>query len=340
LLFEEADFLLLANAANYIRQKKHPEKTITFVIDRNINYTNVCLNKCSFCAFYKNAGDDESYVLSIDEVVDKVNEAVALDGTQIMLQGGLNPDIELGYYLDILSSLREKFGKKIQIHSFSPPEISFLAQNNNLSIKELLLKLNNAGLDSIPGGGAEMLVDKVRRKISPKKIMSKKWLGVMEEAHKIGMKTTSTMMFGSVESYEDRVSHLEAIRDLQDKYSGFTAFIPWTFQAGNTELGGKETDAIDYLKTLAISRLYLDNIDNIQASWVTQGSKIAQLSILFGANDMGSTMIEENVVKATGVDYRLSKSEIIGMIEDAGYSPAQRTTDYRIIRMFNGGTKS
>lgn len=251
-----------------------------------------------------------------------------------MLQGGLNPDLKLDYYIDLLTALKERFGSKIQIHSFSPPEISFFAEIYNLSVAEVLNKLRHAGLNSVPGGGAELLVDEVRKRISPKKIMSKKWLGVMEEAHKIGMRTTSTMMFGSVETFEDRVGHLDEIRTLQDKHGGFTAFIPWTFQSGNTELGGCETSAVDYLKTLAISRIYLDNIKNIQASWVTQGSKIAQVSLVFGANDLGSTMIEENVVRATGVDYCLSKEEIIRMIENAGYKAAQRTTGYKIIRTF------
>ncbi|RJQ32917.1 MAG: dehypoxanthine futalosine cyclase [Actinobacteria bacterium] len=331
-LLEQKDLIGLGQAANYVRQKKIPGNLATFVIDRNINYTNICTTKCKFCAFFRPEGDPEGYTLSVEEVIDKISEAKALDGTQIMLQGGLNPQLDLNYYLTILKEIKKKFD--IQIHSFSPPEIVYFSKQFGMSFSQTLQTLKEAGLDSIPGGGAEILVDEVRKIIAPSKIPAKLWLEVMEEAHKLGMKSTATMMFGSVESYADRVEHMKKIRGLQDKTGGFTAFIPWTYQSGHTELGGEQTTAIDYLKTLAVSRIYLDNVPNIQASWVTQGAKIGQLALTFGANDLGSMMIEENVVAATGVNYKLSKEEIVRIIKDAGFEAAQRTTMYEVIERY------
>jgi len=332
-LLNSRDLLLLGCLAGKVKQRFHDE-LVTFVIDRNINYTNICTTKCKFCAFYREADSPEAYSLTHDEVLEKVAEAVSLDGTQLMLQGGLNPELGLDYYLDLLKLIKSKFAD-VQIHSFSPPEIVFFSKKFGLSISEALKLLNEAGLDSLPGGGAEILVDKVRREISPGKIPSRLWLEVMREAHLLGMKSTATMMFGSIESCEDRLEHLDKIRSLQDETGGFTAFIPWTFQSGHTQLGGGETSAVDYLKTLAVSRIYLDNVKNIQASWVTQGSKIGQLALAFGANDLGSTMIEENVVAATGVSYSMSKEEIVRLIQNAGFNAAQRTTLYDIIEKFN-----
>ena len=339
-LFKSADLLDLGERADGIRQTLHPEGVVTFVVDRNINYTNVCINQCRFCAFYREAGSPEAYVLSEYELFKKIEETIALEGTQILLQGGLHPDLGLDYYTALLKSIKSRFD--INVHGFSPPEVCYLARKHNLSIRETIQILKDAGLDSIPGGGAEILSDRVREVLSPKKIKSGEWLRVMEEAHGLGMRTTATMMFGSVEGPEDIIEHLDVIRSLQDRTGGFTAFIPWSFQPGNTELSvGAYRDtplrpatAVDYLRVLALSRLYLDNINNIQASWVTQGLKLAQVALRFGANDFGSTMIEENVVRAAGVSYLVSKEDIVNAIKVAGFAPAQRNTYYKIIRKF------
>lgn len=336
-LLTNADLLDLGERADTARKALHPEGVVTFIVDRNINYTNVCINKCTFCAFYREPGSAEAYVLPEEELFKKIEETLALGGTQILLQGGLNPELGLDYYLDLLTSIKERFA--INIHGFSPPEITHLARAHDLTVKEALLLLRQAGLDSIPGGGAEMLSDRVREALSPRKIKSSQWLKVMEEAHRLGMRTTATMMFGSVEGPEDIIEHLDALRSLQDRTGGFTAFIPWSFQPGNTELTAGRTDlqpatAVDYLRVLALSRLYLDNIANIQASWVTQGLKLAQVALRFGGNDFGSTMIEENVVRAAGVSYRVSKDDIVSAIISAGFRAAQRDTYYNILQYF------
>lgn len=352
-LLKNSDLLELGERADKIRKNLHPDGIATFIVDRNINYTNVCINKCRFCAFYREAESPDAYVLSNDEIFKKIEETIALGGTQILLQGGIHPELGIDYYIELLKAIKGHYD--INIHGFSPPEISYLSERHNLTIRETLIILKQAGLDSIPGGGAEILSDRVREIISPKKIKSSKWLNVMEDAHNIGMRTTATMMFGSVEEPEDIIEHLDAIRTLQDKTGGFTAFIPWSFQPGNTELaqkspphpplakGGRRgginstlytATAVDYLRVLALSRLYLDNIRNIQASWVTQGLKLAQVALRFGANDFGSTMIEENVVKATGVSYSVSKKNIIQAIQDSGFKAAQRDTYYNIIKSF------
>ncbi len=341
-LLKTADLLDLGEEADNIRKDLHPEGRVTFVVDRNINYTNVCINKCTFCAFYREAGHAEAYVLSDDAIFRKIEETLDLGGTQILIQGGLHPDLDLDYYTGLLKAIKDRY--TINVHGFSPPEISYLAKKHDLTVREALLILRQAGLDSIPGGGAEILSDRVREILSPKKIKSSEWLKVMEEAHRIGMRTTATMMFGSVEAPEDIIEHLDAIRSLQDRTGGFTAFIPWSFQPGNTELSrqaaGKRkakvspATAVDYLKVLALSRIYLDNIRNVQASWVTQGLKLAQVALRFGANDFGSTMIEENVVRAAGVSYTVSKEDIIEAIKSAGFNAAQRDTCYNIVRSF------
>lgn len=336
-LLNSFDLLLLGNQADAIRKNLHPEGIVTFVVDRNINYTNVCTNKCKFCAFYREINSPDAYILSEKDLFDKIEETIQLGGTQILLQGGLHPELDIYYYCNLLKSIKERYS--INIHGFSPPEICYLSQRHNISVKETLLILRKAGLDSIPGGGAEILSDRVRERISPNKIKSSKWLEVMEEAHNIGMKTTATMMFGSIEEPEDIIRHLEAIRNLQDKTGGFTAFIPWTFQPSNTELSKKNilkdsATAVDYLRVLALSRIYLDNINNIQASWVTQGLEIAQIALRFGANDFGSTMIEENVVKSAGISYIVSKEDIIQAIKSTNFKPAQRDTYYNIIKEF------
>lgn len=343
-LLKNADLLGLGMMADDMRRALHPHGNVSFIIDRNINYTNVCINKCKFCAFYRNKGDKDAYVLSKRKLFNKIRETIEQGGTQILMQGGLHPDLDLDYYIDLLRSIKEKF--PIHVHGFSPPEVTYIAGTSGLSIKETILALKNAGLDSIPGGGAEILSDRVREQVSPKKIMTGQWLKVMEEAHKIGMKTTATMMFGSVEGPKDIIEHLEALRKLQDRTGGFTAFIPWSFQPGNTELNerqgargkgrGKNTEfhpatGVEYLRVLALSRAYLDNIPNIQASWVTQGLKMAQVALRFGANDFGSTMLEENVVAAAGVKHLVSVKDIIGAIRGAGFRPIQRNMYYDTI---------
>lgn len=338
-LLKTSDLLDLGERADNIRKDLHPHGIVTFIVDRNINYTNICINRCRFCAFYRDKGNPDAYVLSNEEIFRKIEETISLGGTQILLQGGINPELDIHYYIELLREIKDRYS--INIHGFSPPEISYLSDRHNLTIKETLLILRQAGLDSIPGGGAEILSDRVRKILSPRKIRSSQWLKVMEEAHKIGMKTTATMMFGSIEKPEDIIEHLDAIRKLQDKTGGFTAFIPWSFQPNNTELIQSSkfkiqnlSTAVDYLKGLALSRIYLDNIKNIQVSWVTQGLKLAQVALRFGANDFGSTMIEENVVRAAGVNFRVSKEDIVEAIKGAGFKAAQRDTYYNLIKIF------
>ncbi len=332
LLFKKANLLKLAKAADDVCKKKHPDGFATFQIDRNINYTNICQNQCSFCAFYRKKDHPEAYVLSREEIEKKVAETIALSGKQVMLQGGINPDLKIDYYTNIFKEIKKKFN--IRIHSLSPPEIVYIAESARLSISDALRELIKAGLDSLPGGGAEILVDRVRQRISPRKISSGKWLEVMEEAHKIGLKTTATMMIGTVETIEDRITHLQKIRDLQDETGGFLSFISWTFQPGNTALGGKPVSSIEYLRTLSIARLFLDNFPNVQGSWVTQGKDIGQICLSFGANDLGSIMIEENVVKAAGVSHRMTVDEMVDLIGKAGKIPAQRDTEFNILKVY------
>ena len=329
-LFKHADLLTLGEIANGLRKRLHPERLVTFVVDRNINYTNICVNKCKFCAFYREADSLDAYILSREEIFTKIEETLAQGGTQILMQGGVHPDLGIDYFEDLFRSIKACF--TIQIHSLSPSEISYVAKKAGLSIKDALTRLKAAGLDSIPGGGAEILVDRVRKKVSPNKIRWRQWADVMRAAHKLGMPSTATMMFGSVETDKEIMEHLLRLRDIQDETGGFTAFIPWTYQPGNTELGGRSATAVEYLKVLALSRIMLDNFDNIQASWVTQGAKIAQVALEFGANDFGSTMIEENVVAAAGITFRMTKQEIVNIIRDAGYAPAQRDTRYNILK--------
>lgn len=336
-MLKEASFHELGREADKIRQSLHPEGIVTFVVDRNINYTNVCINRCKFCAFWRPKEHPEAYVISYDELAKKIEETIQKGGTQILLQGGVNPELGLDFYVNMLKFIKNNF--KIHVHGFSPPEISFLAKKEGLSIREILTCLRQAGLDSIPGGGAEILSDRVRQIQSPNKIKSSEWLNVMREAHSLGMKTSATMMFGSIDTEEDIIEHLDALRELQDQTGGFTAFIPWSFQPGNTELKRENPElmpqgAVKYLRVLALSRIYLDNFPNIQVSWVTQGIKVAQVGLRFGANDFGSTMLEENVVRATGVSYRVTMDEIVEAIRSAGFKPAQRDTYYNILRYF------
>ncbi len=330
-LFGSDDLITIGMLADSVRRKKHPEPVVTYIIDRNINYTNVCATECTFCAFYAKVGDEnKSYTLTNEELGNKIQETIDLGGSRILLQGGLNPDLGLDYYEDTFRFIKSNY--KIWLHALSPEEVVFISRQSGLKTRDVIKRLVEAGLDSIPGGGAEILVDSVRDRIAPKKCTSDEWLGVMNEAHRLGLRTTATMMFGHVETYEDRLQHMMVVRELQDRTGGFTAFIPWTFQPRNTELAEnhdnlrEKSSAFDYLKTLAISRLMVDNIDSIQVSWVTQGLKIAQIALTFGADDFGSLMIEENVVSAAGTKHfsGFSLSHITRAIKSAGYEPVQR----------------
>lgn len=320
----------LGMAADDVCRGRHPEMYRTFIIDRNINYTNVCKAKCRFCAFYRDEDDKDAYLLTREDLFHKIDETLELGGTQILMQGGLHQGLDMDFYINMLKSIKERF--HIHIHAFSPPEIVHFATLNGLSIPDTIKTLKDAGLDSIPGGGAEILDDRCRNKISPGKCTTNEWIDVMREAHGLGLRTTATMMFGHVESVEERINHLERIRNLQDETGGFTAFIPWTFQPQNTDIDITPLGGFEYLKMVAISRLYLDNITNIQASWVTQGAKVAQMALRFGANDMGSTMIEENVVRAAGVGFKMDKKEIMLLINDLGYEARQRNLYYDVIK--------
>ncbi|MBE0446656.1 MAG: dehypoxanthine futalosine cyclase [Actinobacteria bacterium] len=331
LLLKEGDLLAIGSAADIVRERLFAD-TVTFIIDRNINYTNICTSKCRFCAFYRDKDDSEAYLLSKEEVFSKIEETLALGGTQIMMQGGLHPELKIDYYEDLLRSIKEHY--PIVIHSFGAPEVAYIASISDISIDEVLKRLKDAGLDSLPGAGAEILVDHYREAVSPNKVSADRWLDVMERAHYLGIESTSTMMMGGPESVEDRIEHMSKIRRLQDRTGGFRAFIAWTYQPGHTELGGETVSSREYLKTLAVARLFFDNIKHIQGSWVTQGKDIGQLSLSFGADDLGSIMIEENVVRATGVTYKMSKDEMVRLIEATGKRAARRNTTYEIIERF------
>ena len=329
-LFKSPNLLPLGHAADAIRQQKHPEGYITYIVDRNINYTNWCYVDCDFCAFYRHRKDPDAYVMERDELGQKIQETLELGGELILMQGGLHPKLKLEWYEDLLRWIKANY--KIHIHGFSPPELDWFAKINRMSLREMLIRLRDAGLDSIPGGGAEILTDHARNIISPKKCTADEWLEVMRQGHKVGLKSSATMMYGHVESYAERVEHLMRLRELQDETGGFTAFICWSFQPSNTELAHiPPAGSFEYLKTLAISRLVLDNIDNFQSSWVTQGPKIGQLSLKFGANDMGGTMIEENVVSKAGTVYCMPIEEIERTISELGFVPKRRNFFYDIL---------
>ena len=331
-LLKHGDAIELGRLADAKRRELFGD-TVTFIVDRNINYTNVCKNECKFCAFFRRKEHKDAYLLTYDEILAKVKETVAAGGTQVMIQGGLYPDLGLEYYEKMLRLIRDKF-PSITIHSFTATEIQYFAQQAGISVLDTLKRLQEAGLASLPGGGAEILVDEVRKRVSPKKIMTDDWLKVMECAHSIGMESTATMVIGLGETMAQRIEHMEKIRQLQDKTGGFRAFITWTYQPGNTELGGKKTSGWDYMKTLALSRLYMDNSKHIQGSWVTQGERIGQLTLGFGSDDLGSIMLEENVVRAAGTSYDMSINKMVNMIRGAGRKPAQRNTKYEIIKRF------
>jgi cyclic dehypoxanthinyl futalosine synthase len=334
-LLRSRDLLELGARAHAARAELVSGDRATFIIDRNINYTNVCVSGCRFCAFHCAPGAPEAYVLSKESIFEKIQETVDLDGTAILMQGGLHPELDVGWFEDLFRSIKARF-PALTIHSLSAPEIVHIAKVSGISVPETIARLKATGLDSLPGGGAEILVDRVREQVAPGKADTKQWLDVMREAHRQGMAGTATMMFGSVETLEDRVAHLRAVRDLQDETGGFRAFIPWSFSAGRTALEGQTEAAtgVEYLTMLAVSRLYLDNVPHIQASWVTQGLKIGQVALRFGADDLGSTMIEENVVTSTGLTVQANRDDLVHAIKSAGFVPVQRRTDYSVVRVF------
>lgn len=337
-LIKNASLLELGELATKRKLELHPDKTTSFIVDRNINYTNVCWVDCKFCAFYRHGRDDEAYVLKFEEIDQKIDELLEIGGTQILFQGGVHPKLKIDYYEELVSHIHEKY-PQITIHGFSAIEIKYIAKVSKITILEVLKRLQVKGLSSIPGAGAEILSDRVRDIIAPNKMDSKDWIEVHELAHSIGMKTTATMMFGTVETDEEIIEHWEMLRDLQDKSGGFRAFIMWSFQGANTQLlkeipDIKPQSSNRYLRLLAVSRLYLDNFMNMQSSWVTQGSYIGQLALSFGANDLGSTMMEENVVKAAGASNRMNQEEMIRLIRDIGENPAKRNTAYEILERY------
>ncbi|PYR56464.1 MAG: dehypoxanthine futalosine cyclase [Acidobacteria bacterium] len=330
-LYAHAPLPLLGGLADEIRSRKHPDGIVTYIIDRNVNYTNVCVARCNFCAFYRPVASEEGYVLGFDEIFRKIDETIAVGGVQLLLQGGHNPDLPLEWYEDLFRAVKQRY-PEFRLHALSPPEVIHLSRLTRLTVPDVIDRLVAAGLDSIPGGGAEILVDRVRRLLNCySKASSDEWLDVMRHAHRAGLKTTATMMYGHVETVEERIDHLLRLRDLQEETGGFTAFIAWSYQPEHTELGGREATGMDYLRTLSLARLVLDNFPSLQASWVTQGGKVGQLSLAFGANDMGSVMIEENVVRAAGASYCMDEIEIVRNIENAGFIPKRRNMHYEIL---------
>jgi cyclic dehypoxanthinyl futalosine synthase len=331
LLYRDASTHWLGRMADRARARRHPQGTVTYIIDRNVNYTNVCVARCNFCAFYRPVGHRDGYVLGFEEIFRKIDETIAVGGVQLLLQGGHNPDLPIEWYEDLFRAVKTRY-PSFKLHALSPPEIIHLSRLSKLPVGAVIDRLIAAGLDSIPGGGAEILVDRVRRLLNCYgKASADEWLDVMHRAHRAGLRTTATMMYGTVETMAERLEHMFRLREVQDETGGFTAFITWSYQPEHTERGGTEATGIDYLRTLAIARLVLDNFDNMQASWVTQGGKVGQLSLAFGANDMGSVMIEENVVRAAGASYCMDEVEIVRNIEDAGFIAKRRNMHYEIL---------
>ena len=337
-LLRSRDLVAVGRVANEVRNRQNDPSRVTFIVDRNLNYTNVCVTDCDFCAFYRRPGDQrEGYLLPKPVIYRKIEETLALGGTGLLMQGGHHPDLGIDYYEDLFRSIKARY--KIHLHALSPPEVQHIARRSKLTIPETLTRLRDAGLDSVPGGGAEILVDRVRAIIAPKKTKSDEWLDVMRQAHRLGMSTTATMMYGHVETLEERVEHMRRVRELQDETRGFRAFISWTFQRDGNRLDDLVAEdtrptSFDYLLTQAVSRIYLDNVPHIQSSWVTQGLKIGQVALGFGADDMGSVMIEENVVSAAGTTYRTTTDELVHLIRSAGKIPVQRDTLYREVKVF------
>ena len=339
-LLRSRDLVAVGQAADALRARKTDPAKVTFIIDRNVNYTNICHTDCDFCAFYRRPGDRrEGYLLPKTVIFKKIEETLAIGGTGLLMQGGHHPDLGIEFYEDLFRSIKGRY--KIHLHALSPPEIQHISRRSKLSVPETLTRLRDSGLDSIPGGGAEILVDRVRDVIAPKKTRSEEWLGVMRDAHRLGISTTATMMYGHVETLEERVEHMRKIRELQDEQHGFRAFISWTFQPHGTRLAPavpveSMPTSFDYLLTQAVSRIYLDNVDHIQSSWVTQGMKVGQVALSFGADDLGSVMIEENVVSAAGTTHRASTDDFVRTIRALGKIPVQRDTLYREVKVFSG----
>ena len=337
-LLRSRDLVAVGRVANELRNRKVDPTRVTFIVDRNLNYTNICVTDCDFCAFYRSPGDTrEGYLLPKPVIFKKIEETLAIGGTGVLMQGGHHPDLAIDYYEDLFRSIKARY--KVHLHCLSPPEIQHIARRSKLTVPETLARLRDAGLDSLPGGGGEVLVDRVRDIIAPKKTKSSEWLDVMRQAHRLGMSTTATMMYGHVETLEERVEHLRRVRELQDETRGFRAFISWTFQRDGNRLSEQVRDedmptSFDYLLTQAVSRIYLDNVDHIQSSWVTQGMKIGQVALGFGADDMGSVMMEENVVSAAGTTHRTSTEELVHLIRAVGKIPVQRDTLYRDVRVW------
>ncbi|MEA1952270.1 MAG: cyclic dehypoxanthinyl futalosine synthase [Planctomycetota bacterium] len=330
-LLNHAELAPLARAANAVTRRLHPESYRTYNIDRNINYTNICTSDCRFCAFSRHAGDGDAYLISREDLFEKIRGTIDLGGKQILLQGGLHPGLDIEWYEQLFREIRENF-PEINIHGLSPPEIYHIGQVSGLPLPTVIARLRDAGLGSLPGGGAEILVDRVRQKVSPSKVSADGWLDVCRQWHEQGGRGTATMMFGHAETPAERIEHLQRLRDLQDETSGFTAFICWTFQPGNTDLAGsRKIGAFGYLKMLAVSRIFLDNFQNLQASWVTQGLDTGQAALLFGANDMGSLMIEENVVAAAGTKFRIDEEQLRRAITRAGFTPRRRNVFYKLV---------
>lgn len=334
-LYESDEIEKMGHAADQIMKRWHPEPITTFVIGRNVNYTNICDTYCKFCAFYRPPGSKEGYVLPNEVIFQKIQETIDVGGTEILMQGGTNPDLPLSYYTDLLRQIKERFN--IHMHSFSPAEIWKIVEVSGLPLEEVLRELKEAGLDSVPGGGAEILDDRIRKRISRLKGSWEKWMECMKTASKVGLHTTATMVIGFGETLEERALHLLRVREAQDETNGFLAFISWTFQPENTNLGGEKLPPEEYLKNVAISRLVLDNIANFQSSWVTMGPEIGKKSLSFGCNDFGSTMIEENVVSAAGTTHKVNTNQILRLIREAGKIPAQRNTKYEVLRIFKEG---
>ncbi len=336
ILLFSCDLLSLGKAATLVRDRLHPDGMITFIVDRNVSYTNACFIDCDFCAFYRRPGDKEAYTLSMDQIFQKIQELVDLGGTQVLIQGGVNPALSLDFYLNMIREVHERF-PQVHIHSLSVVEIDFIAKKEKMPLRDILVKLKEAGLNSIPGGGAEILVERVRKLISPKKISSEGWLDFHRVAHEVGLRSTATMVFGHLETIEERVIHLERLRSLQDEAGGFRAFIPWTLSPHGTPRMSQFEPAggADYLKTLAVSRLFLDNVSNIQSGWLTEGLKMGQVGLSFGANDIGGTLIEDKVLEPTGIEVKTRPEDLIRLIKEAGYIPVQRNTNYEVIQVFN-----
>lgn len=331
----QADLIRLGRAAHAVRCRKNPPDRVTFVVDRNISYTNACVVDCDFCAFYRKPGHDEAYTLPHEIIFQKIRELTDLGGTQVLIQGGVNPEIPLEYYLNLLRAIRDGF-PQVQIHSFSVVEFDMLAKKNRIPLPELFRRFKEAGLHSLPGGGAEILVERVRKRISPKKASSSRWIEVMRTAHEAGLRSTATMVIGHFETLEDRIQHLAEIRKLQDETGGFRAFIPWTLAPRGTPRMAffRESGGEDYLKTVAVSRIFLDNFDHIQSGWLTEGLKLAQIALAFGCDDMGGTLLEDKVLEPTGIQVRTRREDLIRLIRDAGFRPAQRSTSYEILREY------